>query len=339
MSDSSTNPRVGSLGVLSPGRSQRLAPAAAGSALVGGALVAGLALVSSLGGPVDLDDLTGGPIDQLHANVGGGVSDNDFDGDGLSDAQEEVLGLLPYLFDSDFDGFGDGEEIARQSDPFDEYSIPTSQGISASLTANGGSATNLRLVVVVHEPAGEKGQSKIRIGALTHDRSVAVPIERFMGISNVLTSPGSDGSTVTSIDIPIQSALVHTNEHVAFFLAAGSQLQASFNAAAKIDVLSTDGVLQLLRPLALNADSSGGTGSIRQPIPPAAEGPSIPSSWVPGAICVQSSVTVGGAGAVVDKLIVEAECLQGFDSYCAPSCSSSVGTTYRTINPGAFIGG
>ena len=76
-----------------------------------------------------------------------------------------------------------------------------------------------------------------------------------------------------------------------------------------------------------------------EPIPPAAEGPSIPSSWVPGAICVQSSVTVGGAGAVVDKLIVEAECLQGFDSYCAPSCSSSVGTTYRTINPGAFIGG
>ena len=195
MSDCTTKTRVASSGVLSQNRSQWLIRVAAGSAMTGTALVAGLALVSSLGGPVDLDDLAGNPIGQLRAGTGG-LAENDFDGDGLSDAQEEVLGLTPYFFDSDFDGFGDGEEIARQSDPFDEDSIPSSQGISASLTANGGSATNLRLVIVVHEPAGAMGQSKIRIGALTNDRSVAVPIERFIGIADILTSPGSDLSLI-----------------------------------------------------------------------------------------------------------------------------------------------
>ena len=285
-------------------------------------------------GPVDA---LGQPIEQLEA-APMLVSDVDFDGDGLSDVQERVLGLSPFFADSDFDGFGDGEELARQSDPLDELSVPFSDGISATLTAHGGAENDLRLVIVMHEPADETGESKIRIGALTQDRAVSVPIERFIAFSDILTSTGTHGSRVTSIDMPIHAGFVHANEHVTFFLAAGNKGQPSFDAAAKIDVLSKDNILMLLRPLASNVASFQGGGSIRQPIPPGSA-PSIPTAWVPGAICFQRSVTVGGSGAVVLKQIIEAECIQGFDSYCASDCSSSVGTTFRTIDPGVFIGG
>ena len=41
----------------------------------------------------------------------GDVCDNDIDGDGLFNADELALGLDPYLFDSDFDGINDGDEV------------------------------------------------------------------------------------------------------------------------------------------------------------------------------------------------------------------------------------
>ena len=301
---------------------------------------AGTSVLALAGGPVDL---LGQPIEQLRAAplVDSGSdsgADYDYDGDGLSDAQELVLGLMPFSADTDSDGYDDGEEIARQSDPFDEFSIPTSDGISASVTARGGETENLRLVIVIHEPAGQIGHAKLRFGALTPRSAVSVPIERFMAIADVLTSVGTDGSRVTTVDIPIQSGFVRASEHVTFFMAAGSQSQASFSAGAKIDVLSQDGILMLLRPSASSGASLQRGRSIRQPIPPR-EGPGIPDTWVRGAICVQSATTVGGSGAVVLKQIIEAECVQGFDSQCSSGCAGSVGTTYRTIDPAVFIGG
>ena len=284
-------------------------------------------------GPVDL---LGQPIEQLQA-APVLASDVDFDGDGLSDEQERVLGLKPFFADTDFDGYNDGEEIARQSDPFDESSIPTSEGISASLTAHGGE-TSLRLVIVMHEPSEDIGDSKVRIGALTDQGTVSVPIGRFIAIADILTSVGSNGSQITTIDIPIHAGFVHANEHVTFFLAAGNKHVPSYAAGAKVDVLSKDNVLMVLRPMASNGASMQGGGSIRQPIPPSSM-PTIPTTWVQGAVCFQRSVTVGGSGAVVLKQIIEAECLQGFDSYCASDCSSTVGSTFRTIDPGVFIGG
>ncbi len=281
-------------------------------------------------------DLLGQPIEQLQA-APMLASIEDFDGDGLSDAQEEVLGLKPFFADTDFDGFDDGEEIARQSDPFDELSVPTSEGISASLTAHGG-PSSLRLVIVMHEPAEDIGDSKVRIGALTAQGTVSVPISRFIAIADILNSTGTDGSKVTTIDIPIHAGFIHANQHVTFFLAAGNKSEPSFSAGAKVDVQSTDGILTLLRPTATSLASLQGGGSIRQPIPPAST-PTIPMTWIPGAVCFQRSVTVGGTGAIVLKEIIEAECVQGFDSYCASDCSSSVGSTYRTIDPGVFIGG
>ncbi|WP_145194362.1 hypothetical protein [Planctomycetes bacterium Poly30] len=279
-------------------------------------------------------DLAGAPIEVLRADPNG---DQDQDRDGVPDAQEIVLGLLPQTADSDGDGYDDGEELARQSDPLDYESIPMSGGISASLTARG-EEDKLRLVICIHEPAGEVGLAKVRIGALTSQGVVSVPIGRFLGLADIYEADAVDAAKVTVIDIPLSANFVHANEYVTFFLAAGNFQDITYNAASKVDVQSTDGVLLLLRPLEATAQSFVDGGSIRQPIPPAS-GPSIPTTWIPGAVCFQRSVTVGGNGAVVLKQIVEANCLSGWDTFCASDCSSSVGSTFRTIDPAALLGG
>ena len=94
----------------------------------------------------------------------------------------------------------------------------------------------------------------------------------------------------------------------------------------------------LLRPVDSSVLSLQGGGSIRQPIPPS-NIPSVPTTWVPGAVCFQRAVTIGGNGAIVVKEVVEADCLQGWDTFCASDCSAAVGTTFRTIDPAALIGG
>lgn len=283
--------------------------------------------------PGALVDAAGDPIDVLQAAPNPGL---DQDGDGLPDAQEAVLGLLPMTVDSDGDGFGDGEEVARQSDPLNDQSVPQSGGISASLSARG-EGSSLRLVISIHEPAGEVGFAKVRIGALTSQGVVSVPIGRFLPLADIYEAGGVDDATVTVVDIPLHANFVHANHHVTFFLAAGNSSDVVYSAASKIDVQSSDGVLLMLRPADSSIQSLQG-GSIRQPIPPPSA-PSIPTTWIPGAVCFQRSVTVGGNGAVVVKQVVEANCIQGWDTFCASDCSSSVGSTFETIDPAALIGG
>jgi hypothetical protein len=52
----------------------------------------------------------------------GDVCDDDIDGDGLTQAEETILGTDPLLFDTDGDGLGDGDEVAAGTDPFVEDS-------------------------------------------------------------------------------------------------------------------------------------------------------------------------------------------------------------------------
>ena len=48
---------------------------------------------------------------------------------------------------------------------------------------------------------------------------------------------------------------------------------------------------------------------------------------------------VGINGPRILHQIVEADCLEGWDSYCSGECAASVGTTYETVDPLALIGG
>ena len=63
----------------------------------------------------------------------GDICDTDDDNDGLPDTAEDTNGngsldvgeTNPFVFDTDGDGFGDGEEVAAGSDPLDALSVPS----------------------------------------------------------------------------------------------------------------------------------------------------------------------------------------------------------------------
>ena len=302
------------------------------------AALAGLAAVAAVeGGGGWADDAEGSPIVSLSAST----LPLDADGDGLVDAQELLVGTSPLDFDTDADGFGDGEEFARHSDPRDPLSVPQADEVSATLLARGQEG-KLRLVVVLHEPQGLSDVSMVRIGALAQGQFVSVPLDRFLGVSEVLGVSGSASSSVTTIDLPIDPNFVHASGGmVTFFLAAGQTDTMTFNTAAKVDVRSEAGELVMLRPIQSTLDRrlSGGNGAgLREPIP--ASTPPPPSSdWVSGAICYQRSEVVGINGPRILHQIVEADCLEGWDSYCSGECAASVGTTYETVDPLALIGG
>lgn len=281
-------------------------------------------------------DAQGVPVTSLQATT----AQPDSDGDGLPDAQELLVGTSSLDFDTDADGFGDGEEFARQSDPRDPLSVPSGDGVSATLLARGHGG-KLRLVIALHEPQGLEDYSMVRIGALVQGDIVAVPVERFLGISDVRHVPGTGGSAVTTIDLPINPGLVHAGGMATFFLAAGQTNTMTFNTAAKVDIQSEAGELVLLRPIQANLDrraSGGSGGGLREPIPVSTPPPGN-AGWVSGAICYQRSEVVGVNGPRILHQIVEADCLEGWDSFCSSECAASVGTTYETVDPLALIGG
>ncbi|MEC7232972.1 MAG: hypothetical protein VXW31_08540 [Planctomycetota bacterium] len=283
------------------------------------------------------EDAEGSPISSLSANT----LQLDADGDGLVDSQELLVGTSPLDFDSDADGFGDGEEFARHSDPRDPLSLPEGEEVSATLLARG-QGGKLRLVVALHEPQGLSDVSMLRIGALAQGEIVSVPLARFLGIADVRGVGGSANSSVTTIDLPIDPNFVHASGGmVTFFLAAGQTDTMTFNTAAKVDIRSEAGELVMLRPIQSTLDRrlSGGNGAgLREPIPVSTPPP--PSAgWVSGAICYQRSEVVGINGPRILHQIVEADCLEGWDSYCSGECAASVGATYETVDPLALIGG
>ena len=298
-------------------------------------LFAGLVLLTFFGGSLRPVDAVGAPVVELSAGVGS----SDFDLDGLSDAQEILLGTFPYVADSDEDGFGDGEELARQSDPRDLFSTPDSVGVSANLTARGeGSA--LQLVMLVYEPSEELGDSFIRLGALRGGQVTNVPMARFASLMTYSVIPASGGGQLISIELPVHPAFVEVAGQVTFFLAAGNTSSQSYTASAKVDISSVEGILLMQRFSAaqVQLQASQGGGSVRQPIP-GSSSPSIPGSWVPGSICFQRSAVVGGNGPVMLHQVIEADCLQGWDTFCVSNCSAALGSTYETIDPIALIGG
>jgi hypothetical protein len=44
-------------------------------------------------------------------------------------------------------------------------------------------------------------------------------------------------------------------------------------------------------------------------------------------------------GAIITNEIVSADCMNGWDGFCPPSCTSTVGSTYETVDPLGLIGG
>jgi hypothetical protein len=272
----------------------------------------------------------------------------DSDRDGLPDAQEVVLGTSPFLADTDFDGWSDGEEVALQSSPFSALEVPGNVGsaLSVGMSARG-ECGKVHLLAAVHIPDGVLDDKIVRFVLMRNGALLSVSTERLIAMSKMELAPGLGGGLVATFDIGLPPLHVHTAGAVTWAVVVGREGDLRYHSAAVVDLVSNEGVVlwrrrgHLLPPNIGNSpieQFQGDTGGVHQPIPPGGTG-EVPLSWQPGQVCFQRSEVVGFNAPYVVSQIIDAQCVEGWDSFCDTDCPGTVGTTFETLDPGALIGG
>ena len=266
----------------------------------------------------------------------------DTDQDGLPDSQEVVLGTNPLLADSDHDGYGDGEEFALKTDPMNFADTPRGLSLSIGMVARGeGSRT--KIFTAILDPDGSMANNRIRFGVLLD--GVIYPLEfDVQRGSNTGQASGVKGGPLFLMEFEVPKRALKRHTEVTYFAAVGVPGVSTYASAAKVDLFKHDGVI-IMRDiltdpqLALDPNFTQTPGTtIHQPIPPD-DGGGVPIDWEPGQVCYQETVIVGASGAVVSHEVISADCVDGWDTYCASDCAGTVGSSYQTIDTGVLLGG
>ena len=301
------------------------------------AAVAGVALV---------EDVVRPPV--LHAAP---VTDDDADHDGLCDRFEKVLGTHLFLTDSDQDGWTDAEEFARQWLPGDGTQVMlNNQHVQVGFGAYGGD-NMVHLVIGVYSIDATQHDKIFEIGKITRTVLEALPTQQWLANATMSVIPGAaPGSTVSLIDIPISPRLVRNWQDASLYVTLRIQATGTVAAADSIRLRYIDGVVVLVKQelfsggstTALTAGPHGAAGPRQGSgtfVPLPLSGDDLPGSWTPGAVCFQTTVPVSAQGAMITQEVVSADCQQGFDGACPPSCTASTGSTFTTVDPVVLIGG
>ncbi len=308
-------------------------------------VLAGIAFIAILGALLLLMLLPNGKV---HASP---IIHTDTDGDGVVDAQEQVLSLNQNQADTDNDGYSDLEELARHSQPKMTQSTPMPSTLDLGMSARGDSS---RLVVVFAIYLGtlQPADIQLSMGVLLRNRMGEIPPWYFMRDAWMTTVPGSEpGTSLLVVETCLPPNFVHALGNVSLYGVLEDSLTGASLAADVIDLSSQNGVVFMrstppIRNVQAQVGGVGGSGgggqplsgSVYLPIPPGGDG-DIPMSWIPGEVCYQRTQVVGAGGGIITHEVVEAECKDGWDAYCKIDCASSVGSTYDTLDPAILIGG
>lgn len=284
----------------------------------------------------------------LHAGTG---SADDLDGDGLPNSVEAVLETNEYYPDSDLDGYEDMEEYARGSDPTDADSVPLPGSLGLAMSATG-EQDGLHLQIFTYSTHGGIQDYLYQVGILAAGELRHLP--NLLSQVPVTVSRGESstaGADVLMMDFPFPESTVHMLGDISVFTTltlGGSQ---AINAAAGIDLTSTDGIVLLARPgpndrwAAYHAQQTGGSGgssgpqggSIYMPIPTG--GGSVPNTWTPGEICYQATIQVAAENGIIFHEVTGADCITGWDAHCKTDCDNSIGDVFQTFDPLGLVGG
>ena len=267
----------------------------------------------------------------------------DSDLDGLPDEIENYLGTLPDQSDSDGDGFQDGEEFARHSDPLDMGSVPQGEqvGVAMAIYEQG---NVIRPVIAVYAKDGNTRAANLLVGVRVGSTMRNMPLGFFSKNAKVNLAP-----TVN----PTAEVAIFDGTMKANYVKRFGSLSIYGTVAYRGSVLSAD-ALNLFDVNGVIVSSFAGPGSGQSSPgsfnagnlntgaykPLSGSGKAPPSSWAGGQVCSQSMATAGVAGALVTQEVVSADCASGWDSYCdGVACAGTVGTTVQMIDPLGLIGG
>lgn len=278
-----------------------------------------------------------GAAPKLHAE--GGLTD-DSDGDGLSDGLELALGTRADRADSDLDGFADAEELARGSSPTAATSIPGADETALSMDAYR-ERDKVHLVTAIYLPDGNPHGKALNFVTIKSGAIAPVPSSVLRGggpIRSVATRDSGGRVFILDPIVPVRSVTARGGMALAATIADTNGYLAAD--AANLSVVDGEIFQQIilgyssLQPEPV-ASVGLGIGGVYRPI-----GTGNPNSaYVLGQICAQSTIVIGVVGALVTQEVVQADCVPGWDAHCSPGCSATVGSTIKTIDPAALIGG
>lgn len=267
----------------------------------------------------------------------------DLDVDGLVFRQERILETIPSEWDSDLDGYGDAEELARKTSPINAGVHPTGDSIGMGITARG-DRDGLHALVAVYVPDGNYAALNVKLGVLVSRRMEFLRNSYVLTQSRLSFVPGSGPtSQVALLDVRFPRSWVDATGHLTMFATASVPGSGTNQAAAAMDLFNEDGVIVLAMPdpSYVPPQGSGGPPQGRDTLfkPLTLGGDDPPINWSMGEVCAQSAQAVTIGGAVVVHEISSAECQGGWEGACPPDCSSSVGTTFTTVDPVILVGG
>ena len=273
----------------------------------------------------------------------------DTDMDGLLDRQERVLNTSSYFVDTDGDAYSDLEELARHMSPTRFRTVRPAERLKVAVTCHARDRL-LHVVVASYVPNGDFRQVTVNLGMYANGRMVEVSRDYILENSQMHVRPAlKPGAKIVVLDVCFPN-IVATMQDVTFFVTAGKSGSGVISAADSAHLFLIDHIVVLEMKDPIGTDPIGGG-----PQPLVSPGPSgvmrtifvplqfddeeVPDNWTPGQVCFQSTTLVGGAGALVTSEVVTAECKEGWDGGCPPSCSSTVGSTSTTLDPLILIGG
>jgi len=265
----------------------------------------------------------------------------DMDGDGIVDRQERVLDTSLTAVDTDQDGFSDAEELARRSSPLFPEMRPEG-GLQLGMTARA-EPDGLHALVAVYLPDHDIQAVTLRVGVMFGRRVIQLP-QDLLAYGNVNFVPAADPNAVVAlIDFPFSETWIDLARHVTLFVTAARVGSPIVHAAHTVEFSKMHDVVVLLVPDATMASTLRNLGNLTVRsggvIKPLTDDGSAPDGWEPGEVCHQTSQAVSVNGSVITSEVVSAECQSGWEGACPPDCSSSVGTTYSTLDPVVLVGG
>src|SRR5262249_16628112 len=141
-------------------------------------------------------------------------------------------------------------------------------------------------------------------------------------------SAHNPNAAVVLVDIPVPPEFVRAFGEVALFAVVASHDGSSLSAdgarllrlAGMVVIVQDDNTSPLS---ASNWASSHGSTTVYRPVPLDDED-EVPSNWTQDKICSQHSSPIGMSGPLITQQVTSAECQDGWDSSCPPSCVTTV---------------